>query len=104
MPLRAGVRRFVSWTAQTFGDARDFSQKPLLLEGQIAIKDQTLHVVRDGEAKRTNLVQNEFKAVNGVEEASPRPASKGTCLVDVTGFSDDRDARVQDGGVVCKRN
>jgi hypothetical protein len=102
VPLRAGVRRFVPRTAQPLGDARDVAQQPPLLEGQVAVEDPKLQVVRDGKAGRTKIVQNAFKTVKGVEEALPRPATKGISLVYETGFSADRDARVQDGGVVRK--
>ncbi len=81
MPLRTGVWRFVPRTAQPLGDARDVAQQPPLLEGQVAVEDQELQVVRDGMAERTNIVQNAFKTVKGVEEALPRPTSKGACLV-----------------------
>jgi hypothetical protein len=102
VPLRTGVRRFVPRTAQPLGDARDVAQQPPLLEGQVAVEDPKLQVVRDGNAERTKNVQNEYKTVKGVEEALPRPASKGARLVNETGFSADRDARVQGGGVVRK--
>ena len=98
MPIRAGVRR----TAQPLGDARDVAQQPPLLEGQVAVEDPKLQVVRDGKAERTKIVRNAFKTVKSVEEALPRPASKGASLVNETGFSADRDARVQGGGVVRK--
>ncbi len=58
--------------------------------------------VRNGKAERAKIVQNAFKTVQGVEEALPRPASKGACLVNETDFRTDRDARVQGGGVVRK--
>ena len=103
VPLRTGVRSFVPGTAQPLGDARDVAQQPPLLEGQVAIEDQNLQVVRDGKAERTEIVQNAFKTVKGVKEALPRPASKGARLANETGFSADWDARVQGGGVDSKR-
>ncbi len=102
MPLRTGVRRFIPRTAQPLGNARDIAQQPPLLEGQVAVEDPKLQFVRDGKAERTKIVQIAFKTMKGVEEALPSPASNGACLVNETGFSADRDARVQGGGVVRK--
>jgi hypothetical protein len=102
VPLRTGVRCFVPRTAQPLGDARDVAQQPPLLEGQVAVEDPKLQVVRDGKAERTKIVQNTFKTVKGVEEALPRPASEGASLVNEAGFSADWDACVQGGGVVRK--
>ncbi len=107
VPLRAGVRRFIratrrKRTAQPLGDARDVAQQLPLLKGQNAVEDQKLQVVRDGKAERAKIMQNAFKTVKGVEEALPTPASKGSSLVNETGFSTDWDARVQGGGVVRK--
>ncbi len=61
-----------------------------------------MQVVRDGKAERTKIAQNAFKKVESVEEALRRPASKGASLLNETGFSADRDARIQGGGVVRK--
>ncbi len=99
MPLRAGV---VSRTAQSLGDVRDVVQQPPLLKGQVAVMDPKWQVVRDGKAERTKIVQNAFKTVKGIEEALPRPASRGARLLNETGFSTDLDAHVQGGGVIPK--
>ncbi len=60
--------------------------------------------MRNEEAERTEIVQNAFETVKGVEEALLRPASKRARLVNETGFSADWDARAQGGGVVRKRS
>ncbi len=69
VPLRTGVRCFVPRTDQPLGDARDVAQQPPLLKKQAAVEDQKLHVVRDGNAERTKIVQNAFKTVKDIEEA-----------------------------------
>ncbi len=78
------------------------TQQLPFLERNVAVEDQTLQVVRDGKAERSKIVQNVFNTVKGVEEALPRPASKRASLVNETGFSADRDARVQGGDVIRK--
>ncbi len=66
-----------------------------------------MQVVRTGEAERTEIVQNAFTTLKGIEvcrfeEALPRPASNEARLVDETGF--DWDARIQGGGAVRKQS